>query len=556
MKNSLVTLTLLLASAFSLAQTVRVPVFALSGISAATINYSTNQITVTGGGFVVLGNAPIVYLGSMRLTIVSASDTQIVATLPATITPGTYLLKVNRAQELTMPLTAMTLAVTYGVIGPQGPAGVPGPQGAPGPAGIPGSAGLPGPQGPQGPQGAQGNPGPAGATGPQGPAGTSFNFLGPWSSSTTYQVNDVATYQGSSYVAIAQNTNQQPVSSSGNDPVAVNFSSIGILPAACVVAPYINGNNTITFSLPPNPVPTQANPGQNFTVSTVASINGTSQTLSITFNNASLGGGISWQACPTGLGYGASNLAGGTQFYTGPEAAPTLAPGTYTWTYQAGNGQQYSPTITIQSPTQTSAYWNVLAQAGASGPQGPQGAAGPAGPQGPVGIPGVPGPAGATGPQGPAGPQGPTGPQGAAGGVLSYAFNGAYPSGTSWAALSPGCCLNPATIVTSTTLTNAGTYVLWGQVIVSNTWNNPVEAYCMLRDTDGIMNVNQFYGDVYLAAENATTGGGTVTIPLSGWVTTTSQSDQVSIQCAYAPTGPAPGQVQAGAAVITAIQVK
>jgi hypothetical protein len=69
-----------------------------------------------------------------------------------------------------------------------------------------------GPQGPQGPQGIQGPAGPTGATGPQGPVGpagtngTGFNFLNAFNTKPAYSVNDVVTYNGSSYVAIAAST--------------------------------------------------------------------------------------------------------------------------------------------------------------------------------------------------------------------------------------------------------------------------------------------------------------------------------------------------------------
>jgi hypothetical protein len=78
-------------------------------------------------------------------------------------------------------------------------------------AGAPGNTGT---QGPQGPQGNTGNTGNTGAQGPQGPEGfqgpagtngTGFNFIGAFSSSTSYNVNDVATYNGSTYVATVAN---------------------------------------------------------------------------------------------------------------------------------------------------------------------------------------------------------------------------------------------------------------------------------------------------------------------------------------------------------------
>jgi hypothetical protein len=86
-----------------------------------------------------------------------------------------------------------------------------GPQG---PQGSQGATGLSGPQGPQGPNGA---PGPAGATGPIGPQGVQgptgpagangarFNFRNAFDNSVAYVANDVVTYSGSTYVAIASN---------------------------------------------------------------------------------------------------------------------------------------------------------------------------------------------------------------------------------------------------------------------------------------------------------------------------------------------------------------
>lgn len=60
---------------------------------------------------------------------------------------------------------------------------------------VTGPSGNPGPPGP---------PGPPGLTGPQGPpgaAGGAFNLRGAWAPSTAYAVNDMVTYQGTSYVA-------------------------------------------------------------------------------------------------------------------------------------------------------------------------------------------------------------------------------------------------------------------------------------------------------------------------------------------------------------------
>ncbi len=110
--------------------------------------------------------------------------------------------------------------------GPAGPAGQPGPQGQQGPQGATGQqgpigqtgpqgqAGPQGQQGPQGPIGQQGQPGQPGPQGPQGPAGnngtngTAFTFRNAFDPNQSYAVNDVVTYNGSSYIAIAPTQGQ------------------------------------------------------------------------------------------------------------------------------------------------------------------------------------------------------------------------------------------------------------------------------------------------------------------------------------------------------------
>ena len=96
-------------------------------------------------------------------------------------------------------------------------AGEAGPQGQPGPQGPQGETGQQGPAGPTGANGAQGPAGPAGqpgAQGPQGPAGNngtngvSFTFRNAFDPNQSYAVNDVVTFNGSSYIAIAPTQGQ------------------------------------------------------------------------------------------------------------------------------------------------------------------------------------------------------------------------------------------------------------------------------------------------------------------------------------------------------------
>ncbi len=122
-------------------------------IANATINYSTNQITVVGTGFCPSGILPTVVLDGTKLTLTSTcSNTTLTANLP-TLSPGSYGMTVANGS------TKTPFVVTYGAVGPAGPIGPQGPQG---------------PQRPQGQQGIQGPQGPQGAQGPTGPPGA-FN---------------------------------------------------------------------------------------------------------------------------------------------------------------------------------------------------------------------------------------------------------------------------------------------------------------------------------------------------------------------------------------------
>jgi hypothetical protein len=126
-------------------------------IVSASVNSATQQITITGASLTATG-APVVKLDATALTLVSSSNTQIVANLPAGLAAGTYRMTVSNGSG-----TPGVFEVSNGVVGPQGPAGPAGPRGA---------TGATGPQGPAGPQGATGATGPQGPAGPQGPSGS------------------------------------------------------------------------------------------------------------------------------------------------------------------------------------------------------------------------------------------------------------------------------------------------------------------------------------------------------------------------------------------------
>jgi hypothetical protein len=144
--NGIAVLVMAFGTTCLLGATVSEPV-----VNRGTVNYQTNQVTLNGSGFEPTKVAPTVVLNKTTLSVVSASDTQIVAKLPASVAPGAY--------GITVKVTGGASTVfdmTYGATGPQGPAG---PAGAKGPQGATGQAGLTGATGPRGPKGPAGAPG-------------------------------------------------------------------------------------------------------------------------------------------------------------------------------------------------------------------------------------------------------------------------------------------------------------------------------------------------------------------------------------------------------------
>jgi hypothetical protein len=228
----------------------------------------------------------------------------------------------------------------------------PGPAGPQGPIGLTGATGAQGPIGLTGPQGAVGLPGadstipgplgPTGPAGPVGPTGTGFQFRRQWDVNQTYNVNDVATFGGTSYIATAANTGQEPdiapmvTVAACFEPAALpgypysTCDSLGVIPpyATCTYLGRLFGNqNTSVYSgcLAPGP--------SNWSVMAQAGTPGAAGLI------------------------GPQGLPGfpGVQGFTGPAGADSTVPG----------------------------------------PQGPSGPTGPVGPVGPSGnsVPVIPGPA-------------------------------------------------------------------------------------------------------------------------------------------------------------------
>jgi hypothetical protein len=227
-------------------------------------NLAGTQITIDGSNFGT--SLPKVWLANTSLTVTSSTATSIIASLPAGLPAGAYLLRVETDHPHLTGFFAADLG-QVGPAGPQGPAGVqgfpgpigppgtpgpigpPGPQGAPGPVGpigpagatgAQGPAGAVGPMGPQGPTGAMGNPGPTGPAGP--PAGQiwSSNFLLPATITPVMSSNGiVALPSGNAGVAsqnVAQSVLQVPQNCTGSAFKAVQFGAAGNSTAVVALA--------------------------------------------------------------------------------------------------------------------------------------------------------------------------------------------------------------------------------------------------------------------------------------------------------------------------------
>lgn len=161
------------------------PIVISTSVDPAAGDYG--QLTIVGQNLLT---PPVVTLGSTALGVVSASPTQIVASLQNVAgiehTPGDYLLVLSRG-----PLPYAAFTVTIGAVGPAGPVG---------PKGDKGDAGDTGPQGLPGLNGINGATGPTGPVGPVGPAGPKgLNAQGSWGKFIAYVLDDVVTFGGQTW---------------------------------------------------------------------------------------------------------------------------------------------------------------------------------------------------------------------------------------------------------------------------------------------------------------------------------------------------------------------
>ncbi len=420
----------------------------LQPLSGAWGEYSVTYATLPS-----LGAAAQVVQVSQAGAYVAVDVTALVQgwlTAPATnngvaLTAGTAVVQFD-SKENDLTGHSAVLDVAMASVGPAGPAGAVGAQGP---------AGVAGPSGPQGPQGPQGSQGPAGASG--------LNFQGAYSALTAYALNDVVTYAGSSFVSLAAGnggntpgvTSQWAVLAQGGTGTGsgVGVAYQGIYGSAANYAlndivSYQGSSYISLISANHGNTPDQS-PGQWGVMALGAvGVQGPQGLPGVTGPQ-----GLTGPPGPTG----AAGPTGATGAAGAPGTPGLVYQGNYSsvTNYALGDvvfwqGASYASLIASNhgnTPDQSPGQWGVLTAQGPAGPtgaQGPQGlpgvqgltgSVGPPGETGPQGAQGIPGQAGAQGLTGPAGVQGlsgPMGPQGPAGPV-GMSFQGTYSSSTNYA---------------------------------------------------------------------------------------------------------------------------
>lgn len=137
-------------------------------VKSVVVDFSQNQIYISGKNLIVNNTVPKVFLGLTELFLCQTcySKTTITASLPNGVTDGDYQLRIRRKQA-----DNARYDLTIGAVGPEGPAGADGLMGIQGLTGETGGSGIDGMAGAQGDTGLQGIAGTQGPAGPIGPTG-------------------------------------------------------------------------------------------------------------------------------------------------------------------------------------------------------------------------------------------------------------------------------------------------------------------------------------------------------------------------------------------------
>ena len=341
-----------------------------------------------------------------------------------------------------------------------------------------GTGGGIGPAGPAGPKGDTGATGPVGPAGPQGAPGTSgLNYQGAYAAGVSYALHDVVTFAGSSYVSLAAGneantpgvTSQWAVLAQGG--TGTGGSGVGVAYQGTYASTANYGLNDIVSYQGSSYISLIAGNHGNTPSSSVG------QWGVMALGAVGIQGpqGVTGATGPPGL-TGPAGPAGplGPTGVAGAAGAPGLPGLVYQGSYSSVTNYALGDVVLWQgasyasllngnhgnTPSASPGQWGVLTAqgpTGATGAPGPQGVAGPQGlpgsvgpngPPGPQGSQGIPGQAGAQGLTGPAGAQGlsgPMGPQGPAGPV-GMTFQGAYSSAVNYG-LADGVLFNGSAYV-------------------------------------------------------------------------------------------------------------
>ena len=383
-------------------------------VSLQTVGAAWGEYSVTFATLPSLGNAVQTVPVSQAGAYVAVDVTALVQgwiTAPATnnglaLTSGTAAVQFD-SKENDLTGHAAVLDVALASNGSGGAVGPAGPTGPAGPAGATGATGLTGPAGPAGPQG------------PQGASG--LNYQGTYTAGVVYALHDVVTFAGSSYISLSAGneantpgvTSQWAVLAQGG--TAGSGGGVGVAYQGMYVAAASYGLNDVVSYQGSSYISLIAGNQGNAPSSSATQwgilalgavgVQGPQGLTGATGPQGLIG--VTGPAGPQGLpGPAGATGAQGPVGATGPAGASVANyMGNYVSTTNYGlddavsfGGSTYVSLIAGNvgnTPDVSAAQWAVLVA---------QGPTGPAGPQGPVGVQGV---AGADGAAGPAGAQGP-----------------------------------------------------------------------------------------------------------------------------------------------------
>jgi hypothetical protein len=368
-------------------------------VSVQTLGAAWGEYSVTYATLPSLGSASQMFSVNQAGAYVTVDVTALVQgwiAAPATnfglaLTAGTAAVQFD-SKENDLTGHAPSLDVTLASVGAGGTIGATGATGATGAVGATGAAGAAGPKGATGA---------TGAIGPAGPAanGSGLAYRGEYASGTNYAVNDLVTYQGSSYISLV-------AGNVGNTPSFSGFQW-GVLAQAAVGATGTTGATGAAGSVgltgPAGPQGTAGVAGATGATGSAGLPGMVYQGDYSSVTNYAVGDVVLWQ----GTSY--TSLLEGNHGNT-PDASPL----------QWG----------VLSPRGPTGATGAQGPQGVTGAQGLPGSVGPPGEQGAQGLQGIAGQAGAQGLSGATGAQGlqgPMGPQGVAGPV-GLSFQGTYSS--------------------------------------------------------------------------------------------------------------------------------